>query len=44
MTGDAGTDSAVLRDDASRDWYLVHLRAHQEQLAAEHLARQGYAV
>lgn len=44
MTGDAGTDSAVLRDDASRDWYLVHSRARQEQRATEHLARQGYAV
>jgi len=44
VTGDAATDSAVLRDDASRDRYLVHSRARQQQLAAEHFARQGYAV
>jgi hypothetical protein len=35
VSGDAVTDFAVLREDAVRDWYLVHSRARQEQLAAE---------
>lgn len=31
-------------DGDPRDWYLVHSRARQEHVAAEHLARQDYAV
>jgi len=27
-----------------RDWYLLHSRPRQEEIAAEHLQRQGYGV
>ena len=30
--------------EAVVDWYLVHTRPRQEEIAREHLARQGYGV
>ncbi len=37
---DAGPDSSTVDEF----WYVAHTKVHQEQVACENLARQGYAV